>query len=81
MADTDAIQRQIDAVTPIDWTNEFGDLILLDEMGDFISYDGHGYYCKQQGDIVYKSSIFYNADYPVPKMLSKEFTHVLWYNR
>lgn len=81
VADTDAIQRQIDAVTPIDWTNEFGDLIPLDKMGDFISYDGHGYYCKQQGDITYKSSIFYNADYPVPKILSKEFTHVLWYNR
>ena len=38
------IKAQIDSVTPIDWNTEKGDLIPLDEMGDFISYDGHGYY-------------------------------------
>ena len=75
------IKTQIDAVIPIDWNKEIGDLIPLDEMDSFISYDGYGYYCKQQGDTTYKSSISYNADYPAPKMLREAFTHVLWYNR
>ena len=64
------IKAQIDAVIPIDWNKEIGDLIPLDEMDSFISYDGYGYYCKQQGDTTYKSSISYNADYHAPKMLS-----------
>ena len=81
VADVDTIQRQIDLVIPIDWDKEIGNLIPLDEMGSFISYDGHGYYCKQEGDTTYKSNISYNADYPAPKMLSEAFTHVLWYNR
>ena len=75
------IKAQIGAVTPIDWDNEYGDLIPLDEMGSFINYDGYGYYCKQKGDTTYKSSIPYNADYGAPKMLRQAFTHVLWYNR
>ena len=75
------IKAQIDAVIPIDLNKEIGDLIPLDEMDSFISYDGYGYYCKQQGDTTYKSSISYNADYGAPKMLREAFTHVLWYNR
>ena len=81
VADVEAIKTQIDSITPIDWDKEYGDLIPLDEMGSFINYDGHGYYCKQQGDTTYKSSISYNADYGAPKMLREAFTHVLWYNR
>ena len=81
VTDVKAIKAQIDSVTPIDWDNEYGDLIPLDEMGSFINYDGYGYYCKQEGDTTYKSSITYNADYGAPKMLREAFTHVLWYNR
>lgn len=76
------IKRKGSYYDQISFSNgQFGDLIPLDEMGDFISYDGHGYYCKQEGDTTYKSNISYNADYPAPKMLSEAFTHVLWYNR
>ena len=81
VADVEAIKTQIDSITPIDWDKEYGDLIPLDEMGSFINYDGHGYYCKQKGDTTYKSSISYNADCGAPKMLREAFTHVLWYNR
>ena len=57
-------------------------ILQLDSTITFVlGANGHGYYCKQEGDTTYKSSIPYNADYGAPKMLREEFTHVLWYNR
>lgn len=63
------IKRQINSLTPIDWNNEIGDLLTFDDVSSFISYDGHGYYCKQDGDTTYKSTIAFNADYPIPPTL------------
>lgn len=75
------IKCQINSLIPINWDDKIGDLLTFDDTRSLINYDGHGYYCKQDGNTTYKSSIPFNADYPIPKMLKEHFTHVLWYNR
>jgi hypothetical protein len=65
--------------------NEFlgGTLITLDnfkfdvESGMFIDYDGFGYFFKD-GE-VFKNQKVYPSEFRL--LDTKDFTHVLWYNR
>lgn len=66
-------------------TEILGDIMTIEEFeaqvksGGFIDYDGHGYFCtpEMESDIKVTPSSF-----PFLKpCVSKELTHVIWFNR
>jgi hypothetical protein len=64
-----------------------GDIFTLDEFeemvqnGSLIDYDGHGYFCiknkEMESDIMVTPSTFHF----LRPCVSKELTHVIWFNR
>ena len=62
---------------------EYGNLMTLREFiksveaGYFIDYDGHGYYATKKGmsDFIVRPSDI------AAGFISKDFTHVMWFNR
>lgn len=58
-----------------------GYLLKLEETADLISYDGHGNYCKEANGRIYKSTINFDPDVPIPEIFEEYFTHIEWFNR
>lgn len=63
----------------INTKTEIGTLLSFDSAENLRNCDGYGYYCRKIEDNYYKSSILYNANYEILKILYEQFTHILWY--
>lgn len=65
----------------VELVEDIGALIPIEEVNDFLNYDGYGYLCKEINGVIYNSYIVPDMDYELPDIYKNYFTHIYWYNR